>query len=224
MSSSVLSVCREGNWAGSRNLPRAIQPASRVGVTPGLGSSPSAPSTATSYSWDSAWLQLFGWGQGRPNVRSLAPRLGRLYVTGSWVCQKRVDLDGGGLALGEVQWSPQSNRGWWPIWTRLYMDINTDSVCVLLCAFVCFFFNNQTIVYICTLARGHKEEHPNNEEKSQTGEWAGWERKSRYFAFSPHGWKDFKFTMGEGETRGQEGPLRNYPWIQKWSFLKLVCI
>lgn len=57
-------------------------------------------------------------------------------------------------------------------------------VCVLL--YVCMFsFHNQTIVYICTLARSHKEEHPNNEEKSQTGERAGWERKPRYFAFSP---------------------------------------
>jgi hypothetical protein len=35
-----------------------------------------------------------------------------------------------------------------------------------------FSLNNQTIVYICPLARGHKEEHPNKEEKSQTGKWA----------------------------------------------------
>ena len=36
-----------------------------------------------------------------------------------------------------------------------------------------FSFNNQTIVYICVLARSHKEEHPNKGEKSQTGKWAG---------------------------------------------------
>lgn len=43
---------------------------------------------------------------------------------------------------------------------------------------VSFSLSNQTIIDICPLARSHEEEHPNREEKSQTGKWAGWERKA----------------------------------------------
>lgn len=50
--------------------------------------------------------------------------------------------------------------------------------CVLFCV-LCFAFNNQTIVYICALARSHEEEHPNKEERSQTGKWAGWKREEK---------------------------------------------
>lgn len=61
--------------------------------------------------------------------------------------------------------------------------------CVLFCV-LCFSFNNQTIVYICALARSHEEEHPNKEERSQTGKWAGWKKKrsqAQYFVFGLYG-------------------------------------
>lgn len=78
---------------------------------------------------------------------------------------------------------------------------------------VSFSLSNQTIIDICPLARSHEEEHPNREEKSQSGKWAGWERKARYFVSSPHGSKDLKFTVGEVGGRGG-GITKEQQWIQ----------
>lgn len=69
-----------------------------------------------------------------------------------------------------------------------------------------FSFNNQTIVYICVLARSHKEEHPNKGEKSQTGKWAGKENPD-----SPP-WvpmdEGFKVHRGGRGNKEREGTLR----------------
>ena len=78
---------------------------------------------------------------------------------------------------------------------------------VLFCVWSFFFsFNNQTIVYICVLARSHKEEHPNKGEKSQTGKWAGKENPDS-LPWVPMD-EGFKVHHGGRGDKEREGTLR----------------
>lgn len=81
--------------------------------------------------------------------------------------------------------------------------VNTDGTCAFLCLGFFFSFNNQTIVYICVLARSHKEEHPNKGEKSQTGKM-GWKENpdSRLWVPMDQGFKVHRGGRGDKEREG----------------------
>ena len=72
-----------------------------------------------------------------------------------------------------------------------------------------FSFNNQTIVYICVLARSHKEEHPNKGEKSQTGKWAGKENPDS-LSWVP---MDVGFKVHHGGRGDRGGRAPSKEWV-----------
>lgn len=109
----------------------------------------------------------------------------------------------GEAEAGDSLFAP--NHGFDYMWTVPQL-LTTDGVCAFVYFWFLFSFNNQTIVYICSLARSHKEEYPNKEKKSHTGKGGGARKENPdTLPFVPMEGRILSSLWGKGDREG-EGP------------------